>query len=704
MSKRAEPQNRRRLGPKAVDSAGVPAPSPLPFWRSDGFAGLVLVAAALLAYLRVWHAGFIWDDEMHLTANPVIVGPLGLKEIWTTRAARICPLVLTTFWFEHALWGLRPLPYHVVNVLMHGAGAVALWRVLRSLRVPGAWLGAALWALHPVQVETVAWVTELKNTQSGLFYLLAILFFVRWLQTPEAAPGRSRSYALALFLAALAMASKSSTVVLPLVLGLCAWWTGTRGNARLGARLAPFLLLSAAASALALWTQHLEGANEMEWMRGWPERIAVAGRIFWFYAGKLAWPHPLVFIYPRWRIEWTEAASYLPSAALAGFLAVLWWGRRGALRGATFAFAYFLVALLPVLGVADQFFWRYSFVGDHFQYLASMGPLALLAAGITRAFERFGIGTWSRRIVGTGLLGLLAILTWRQSGFYRDSETLWRATLAGNPKCWIADNNLGVICLDSGRRDEAIRLFQQALVVRPTHVEAHYNLGNALLAEGRTDEAMAHFQKALELDPGFDKAHNNLGNALLREGRVGEAVAEFNRALEANPGSAEAQTSLGNAFLQAGRLDEADAHYRAALQIAPGSVDALSNLGAVALKRGNAREAAGLLQRALAAQPDLVRAEVNLGNAYLQMDNLDGAASHYRRATEIEPGFAEAHNNLGFVLLHQGRLDEAVAECRKALAINPSYAEAHRNLGTALFKQGKVDEADAQFQLGVQPR
>ncbi len=212
----------------------------------DWIWALVLLAAVFLAYTPVWRAGFIWDDDMHVTANPVIVGPLGLKEIWTTNHARICPLALTTFWFEHALWGLAPLPYHLVNVLVHGLGAVVLWRVLRQLQIPGAWFGAALWALHPVQVETVAWITELKNTQSCLFYLLSILFFVKWLRAGKT--GGNWPYALTLLFAAMAMASKSSTVILPLVLCLCAWWVEGRWQWRRLIAIAPIFLMSVAAA------------------------------------------------------------------------------------------------------------------------------------------------------------------------------------------------------------------------------------------------------------------------------------------------------------------------------------------------------------------------------------------------------------------------------------------------------------------------
>jgi len=348
--------------------------------RAPWIPGALLAALVLLAYLPVLQAGFIWDDDKHLTENPCIVGPLGFAGIWTTSEATYYPLVLTTFWVEHALWGLAPLPYHLVNILVHAAAAIVFWVVLRQLLVPGAWIGAALWALHPVQVESVAWVTELKNTQSGLFWLVAIFFFLKWRRSRGAAP-----YAAALLCAIAAILSKSSTVMLPVVLALCAWWEERRWDWRHAIPLAPFFFISAAASAWTIWEQKFHaGALGEEWAQTWPERIIIAGRDVWFYLGKLLWPHPLVFIYPRWRIDGSEAVAYAPALAAVAALAVFWWQRNRWGRAAWFVSAYFVVALFPVLGFFNVYFFRYSFVGDHFQYLASMAPAALAGAWIAR--------------------------------------------------------------------------------------------------------------------------------------------------------------------------------------------------------------------------------------------------------------------------------------------------------------------------------
>src|SRR5271165_3859181 len=407
-----------KVTPASVGVQGLPS-----WFRHDWLWGLILILAVILTYTPIRHAGFIWDDDTLLTANPCVVGPLGLKEIWTTSAADICPLVITTFWVEHALWGLAPLPYHLVNVLLHAACAVLLWRLLRSLRVPGAWLGAALWALHPVEVESVAWITEMKNTESGLFFLLSILFFVRWLRAKEldGRTGGGWDYALSLLFAALAMASKSSTVILPVVLCLCAWWIEGRWHWRNVTRVVPIFLMAIAASAVSIWTQgfQLATVTDPQWVRTWPERLATAGDAVWFYLGKLLWPHPLITIYPRWQIDAGQWISYLPLLAVIITLSILWLKRERWSRAYLFAFAYFIVALLPVLGLIDNHIFRLSLVFDHFQYLGSIGPLALAGAGLAQ-FSDFTIPRkpWLQSALCAGLLLVLGMASWQRTWAY----------------------------------------------------------------------------------------------------------------------------------------------------------------------------------------------------------------------------------------------------------------------------------------------
>jgi len=554
----------------------------LPSWLSrDWLWGLILVLAVVLVYQPVWYAGFIWDDVYHITANPCIIGPLGLKEIWTTSASQFFPLVLTTFWVEHALWGLNPLFYHLVNVFMHGACAVVLWRVLRSLQIPGAWLGAALWALHPVQVESVAWITEMKNTQSCVFYLLTILFFVRWLQTRENPKRGDWNYALTLVFSVLAMASKSSTVVLPVVLALCVWWVEGRWQWRHLMRLAPIFLMAVVASAITLWPQTSDAAAtaDPQFARTWPERVVTSGDAVWFYLGKLLWPHPLIVVYPRWRIDAGQWVSYLPLLAVIVVLFILWLKRESRFRSCFFALSYFLVVLSPFLGLIDQSFWRYSFVEDHLQYLACMGPLALAGAGMVWLAEFVIPGRpWLQSGLYAGLLLILGGLSWQQTWAYESEEILWTDTLVRNPKSWAVYNNLGKVLLQKGQVDEAITQFQKALEINPINVEVHNNLGSALLQKGQVDEAIAQYQKALEINPNDSEAHNNLGSAFFQKGQVDEAMVQYQKALGINPTLAEAHNNLAIALYQKGRVDEAIAQFQEALRLKPSNSDAQNNL------------------------------------------------------------------------------------------------------------------------------
>jgi tetratricopeptide (TPR) repeat protein len=546
-----------------------------PSWfRHDWFSGLILILFVILTYTPVWQAGFVWDDDRVLTVNHCTVGPLGLKEIWTTSAADICPLTLTTFWVEHALWGLGPLPYHLVNVLLHGASAVLLWRVLRGLRVQGAWLGAALWALHPVAVESVAWITEMKNTESSLFFLLSILFFVRWLRAKELdrRTGVGWNYALTLLFAALAMASKSSTVILPVVLCLCAWWMERRWYWRNLARVAPIFLMSIAASALSIWTQGLQLATvtDPQWVRTWPERLATAGDALWFYLGKLLWPHPLITIYPRWRIDATQWVSYLPLLAVIVILSIFWLKRELWSRAWFFAFAYFMAALLPALGLIDNYIFRFSLVFDHFQYLASIGPLALVGTGLARYSDLIiPKKPLLQLTLCAGLLLILGMASWQRAGVYESQETLWTDTLAKNPNSWLSHNNLGLAFLRKEQRDEAFMHFQKSLEINPNYVEARSNLGLTLFQKGQLDEAVAQYQKALEIDPNSLVTHANLGNALFKKRQLHEAIAQYQKASQLDPNSFAIRYNLGVALFQNGQLDEAIIQFHETLRLKP---------------------------------------------------------------------------------------------------------------------------------------
>jgi len=606
--------SRKKRKPRGENPAVAVAVNSTPGW----LAGLVLFLAVAIVYSPVMWAGFVWDDSLLVTTNPAMIGLRGLREIWTTSAADICPFTLTTFWIEHALWGFAPLPYHLITVFLHGTCAILLWRLLLRLHVPGAWFGAALWSLHPVMVQSVAWITEMKNTESGAFFLLAILFFVKDLRvTPNSNQrGRHLNYILTLLFSALAMASKSSTVVLPVVLCLCAWWLEGRWHWRHLARVGPILLMSVGAGLVTIWRYQIGGADDPLWMVTWPERLVTAGHAVWFYLGKLLWPHPLVFIYPRWEPNAATGLSYPPLGAVILVWLILWLNRASWPRAAFFAFSYFVVALLPVLGLVQLYFLRYSFVEDHFQYLAAMGPLAFAGAGMTRLSALLLTATqWLQWTLCAALLFILGTLSWQRAWVFESETCLWTDTLAKNPTCWVAHNNLGFILLQKGDLDGAIAHCQAALQINPNYADADNNLGIALFRKGHIDEAIALCEKALELNPDYPEAHNSLGNYLLQKGQVDEAIIHYQKALEIKPNYAEAHYNFGMALFQAGQLDQAIFHFQKFLEINPNLVAARNSLGVALFKKGRVVDAIAQFQEALRLQPDNVDVQKNLADA-----------------------------------------------------------------------------------------
>lgn len=649
-------------------------------------AGGVLLL--LLAYGRVGSADFNWDDDAHITDNPVIVGPQGLKEIWTSAKANYFPLTMTSFWVQHALWGLAPGPYHWVTLLFHGLGALMLWHVLRQLAVPGAWLGAMLWALHPVQVESVAWICELKNTQSGFFYLVAIACFVHWLQRP--APLRfGGAYLLALMAALAAVLSKSSTVMLPVVLGLIGWWQGRR-QWREALWLAPFFALSLAASAWTIWEQKVNSmASGADWSHGLASRLMLAGKVPWFYLGKLVWPEPLVFIYPRWDVNALGPAHWLPLVAAVVGAWILWRRRDTPMRPVFVGAAYFGISLFPVLGLFDVFFFRYSFVGDHFQYLASMGPLALLGAGLATLGRREKAVRFGP-VAGPGalLLAACALLTWGQTRIYQTRETLWRDTVTLNPRAGIAQMNLGMELMGTGRPAEAIPHFQAALELKISEPLVRANWGSALIALGRAAEAVPQLDAAIRLMPGLADAHNSLGVAWGMLGDAPRAIAAYRKALEARPDYPVAWTNLARLLVQAGRAEEVPA-----LPRRPPTAEANYWSGTALAFAGRHAEAIPLLAEAVRLKPDYHDAEVNLASALYHVGRVAEAIPHYAAAVRLRPDAAGGYNNLGSALLRAGRPDQAIEHYRQALQREPDYLDARCNLALALAATGQRDAA-----------
>jgi protein O-mannosyl-transferase len=578
--------------------------------RRDWLLLAALLVAVLLAYQPAWNGAFLWDDAAHLT-RPELQSWDGLRRIWFEPGAtqQYYPLVHSAFWLQHWLWGKEPTGYHLVSLLLHFTAAALVGVTLRQLRIPGAYLAAAIFALHPVHVESVAWISELKNTLSAVLYLGAALAFLRFEEKRE-----PRSYLLALALFVLALSSKTVTATLPAALVLIHWWRQGRPSWKgTVLPLVPFFVLGAGAGLLTIWVERrLVGAEGAAFERGLLERGLIAGRAVWFYASKLVWPAKLVFIYPRWQVSQGSFWQYLYPAAAVAALGGLWTQRKrwpGPLAGALF----FIGTLFPALGFFDVYPFLFSFVADHFQYLASLGLIALAAAGATALLHRWPI---PRRRMGEAVclaaLLLLAARTWKQSHLYADRERLYRATIRGNPACWMAHNNLAGVLLARGAADEAIDSARTALRIRPDYPEAHNNLALALGSVGRADEAIAHYRKALELNPAYAEAHNNLGFALAGRGHLEEAIAEYRLALQSDPGQAGTHYNLAMALVGRGDAKSAIGHFRQAIALQPDFIQAHNNLGILLARSGRLGEAVAEFEQALALEPDSAEIRRNL--------------------------------------------------------------------------------------------
>ena len=696
---------------------------PLPLAASALVFGLVLAC-----YWPALTGGLVWDDAAHVT-RPDLRSWSGLARIWTDLhvTQQYYPVLHSAFWIEHRMWGDATLGYHLANVLFHSTSCCLLALVLqrlwngrcrsllarstssgsRACRGTGdsnneiasklapttgagaarrgadslrssfvssgavaAWMAALLFAVHPVCVESVAWISEQKNTLSLVFYLLAALAYL------DFADGRSGwAYGRALAFFGLALATKSVTATLPAALLVMLWWKkGTLDLRRDVVPLIPWFVAAAAAGVLTVWVERrLIGADGAAFALSPPQRLLLAGRVVWFYLGKLVWPADLMFIYPRWEVS-AVAMGWI--GCLAGVLAVtagLWMIRlrnRAPLAG----WLFFVGSLFPALGFFNVYPFLFSYVADHFQYLASLGPIVLVAAGfawlVTRASPLVCVGAIG---LGVGLVAVLAVLANQQSRSYRDGETLYRVTLERNPDCWMAHINLASeLAKSPGRTAEMLDHYAAALRLRPDSYEAHNNLANALVKlPGCMSEALAHFERALQLSPDFVEAHVNLANALATlPGRAAEALDHYQTALRLDPDAPETHYCVANTLAALpGRAAEAQAEYEAALRLRPAYAEAHENL-------------AGLLSGLPGGLP--------------------GALAHYEAALRLRPGLAQTHYNYAVALeMAPGRTADAFAQYQEALRLDPDYAEAYNNLGILYAKAGQVEQARTQWETAL---
>ena len=650
--KRNAPETTCTVEPEMEMAGGVDSRSPATNGKLILLQALLIIAAGLWVFWPALRGDWLWDDNFYITDNSQLRNLSGLWNMWfePSRQRDYYPLEQTVLWLEWHLWHTDTLGYHIVTLVLHLCSALLVWRLLGKMGLRWAWLGGLFFAIHPVQVESAAWMAELKNTLSLPPLLLAMCCYLdyeeRW---------RTNDYLLALGLFGVALLCKLTVVMFPVVILLYAWWKrGWIGWNDLKVS-APFFMLSLAVGLITI----LGGVWDRQFNHpvtgqvpagGFAARLVLAGQEIAFYFSKSVLPIELLPVYPKWAVDPALPLHYLPWLVLGGAVWWLWTKRQGWGRHALLGLGFFLINLAPCPGFIPAPNMGYAWVMDHFLYLPIIGLIGIVVAAMGQAAERL---TPTFRPVGVGVVALVMILlAWEShsyAGLYINQETLWTYTLQRNPEAWPAHINLGDALQQSGRISEAIEQFEQALRINPDYDEAHYNLGNVLNQTGRASEAMEHFEEALRINPEYAEAHYNLGNALRQTGRVAEAIEQYKEALRTNPDYADAHYNLGTALRQTGRVEEAIEQYKETLRLDPDHADAHNNLG----------------------------------NALLQKGLMDEAIAQYKDALQINPNYFAAHYNLGIILFQKGRVDEAIVQFQEALRLKPDFTAAQNYLAKA---------------------
>jgi protein O-mannosyl-transferase len=651
-------------------------------------AGLgLIVVVALVAYIPSINGGFIWDDYLLLVDNPLVKAPDGLHKIWcTAEAIDYWPATNTSFWLEWRMWAVNSTGYHVTNLVLHVVESLLVWIILRKLSIPGALLAALIFAVHPVNVESVAWIAQRKNTMAMLFFLFSILWYVKYIElaprptfgrcplaakqfTADCPPSTAHFFiwywlSLAAFL--LAMLGKGSVAMLPLLLLGIIWWLRPLKWQDL-LRTVPFFVVAVILGAVNVEFQ-THATEKVVRAISFTDRLLGAGGVVWFYLYKAILPIDLAFVYHQWHITACDILWWLPLLAVLALTAVLWRFRKTWSRDVLFAWGFFCVALAPVMGFTDAAFMQYSLVADRYQHIAIIGLIALASAAWC-AWLRSARGAIRSLAIAVAIaaIGALMFLTLRQNALYRDAMTLYQATLAKNPDCVMAQFNYANALSKTNRPQDAIEHYKQAIRLKPDFAMAFYGLGNTLVKTGRAEESVEYFQEFLRLKPGHAEVHNSLGNAFSQLGRTEEAIEQFQKALAINPASPEAHMNLGNTFQQENRPQEAIEHFRQVLQLRPEQSEAHAMLGIALAQTGRLPEAVDSFRQALAQNPNDAETHKNLGNALLQTDRPNEAIEQFKQALQIKPDYTGAYFLLASAYARVNQSDEAIAAAQKAL-------------------------------------
>ncbi len=665
----------------------IPAHTFVPRSKTHFGRPVLLVLVTLLAYAPALRGHFLWDDLAHVPPRPTLYTLSGLRQIWTVPGyvQQYYPLTFTTIWVAHHLWGIRPVGYHALTLTFHIFNAFLIVWLLLKLECPGPWLAGFLFALHPVQVESVAWISEVKNTQSTFFALLALGLYWRW--AARSSRRDTARYAMAFLCYLAALFSKTVTCTLPVILGILILWKNGRLTRKDLGALSPLLAVGVFLGLkTASWERGLIGATGPDWNFSWLQRFAIAARAFWFYIGKLLWPHPLMFIYPRW-----DVSTLLPLGAGLVLAAVILFAALAFVeapwsRAALVALSIFGITLAPALGFVNVFPMKYSFVADHFQYAACISLLALTAAGLNRL----------PKSISAAICLLFGILTWTRAQAFTNEEKLWRIELARYPTCAMAHLNLRRTLIDRG---DVVGARQEALVavrLAPQDVHTELAAGDQWLhLEHQPARAVPYLTAAYDAASKLPLQHATeglmayihlvLGEALMGAGRHAEAQAHYEQVLRYIP-SLTAQTFY-----------DTTPEVMAAVE-----ADCRDHLALLLEEKGDLAGAIAQWEAALRVAPSPASLEQHLGDALQKNHQSKLAVGAYRRSLAASPGASDVHRSLATLLDRQGQWDEAITEYRQATELNPDLTNERYRLAALLLKENRKAEAVAEYQAALQ--
>jgi len=632
---------------------------------------LLIAGATLWIYWPALRGDFVWDDGWYITTNPLLHNLTGLWKFWFQPGSWVeyYPIQETVLWTQWQLWGNDTLGYHLTSLILHIINALLVWHLLSKFGLRLAWLGGLLFAVHPAQVESVAWISEMKNTLSLPFFLLSMS---AWIDYEEHKQKRDYQWALGLFL--IAMLCKITMAPFPAIILLYAWWKRGRIQWTDLKASAPFFVVSLALGITAIVVGNLYGQNGHAQDLNIPlgdffTRFARAGMILAYYFANCFLPIDPSPVYPKWPTHPGAVVSYLPWLAFGGAVAWLWKKRHGWGRHVLLGLGFFGINLVPFLGFHAISYMLYSWVENRLLYLPLIGLIGIVVAGLGNldgklppSFRPCAIGVMTLAVF------LMASGARAYAGWFLNEETLWTRTLQRDPNAWLAHHDLGCRFIEKEQFPEAITQLREAVLLKPDFDQAHYNLGIALDKTGRSPEAQEQYRETLRLNPDNAKAYLNLGEIMRRDGNLAEAEALFRRGLKS----------------------------------APDDASLCADLGGILLQKGGISEAIDLYEHALEFDPDVAQLQYNLGVALLQTGSLSAAAEHLEKAVTLDPKIAAAHENLGVAMARLGRLPEAIEQFEAVLQIDPNLGDTRDNLGLALAQTGHIPEAVEQFRQALQ--